>query len=47
MSQENKELILDVSDLKVRYETEDGVVHAVNGVNIQLERKKTLGLLWL
>ncbi len=44
MSQENKELILDVSDLKVRYETEDGVVHAVNGVNIQLERKKTLGL---
>ncbi len=39
-----KDLILDVQDLVVRYETEDGIVRAVNGVNIQLERKKTLGL---
>ncbi|MEG0854584.1 MAG: ABC transporter ATP-binding protein, partial [Angelakisella sp.] len=41
---EKQDLILDIQDLVVRYETEDGIVRAVNSVNIQLERKKTLGL---
>ena len=41
---ENSKLILDIQDLVVEYHTEDGIVHAVNGVNIQIEPKKTLGL---
>ncbi|HHY53082.1 MAG TPA: ABC transporter ATP-binding protein [Clostridiales bacterium] len=38
------DLILDIQDLVVNYETDDGIVHAVNGLNLQLEKKKTLGL---
>ena len=41
---ENSKLVLDIQDLVVEYHTEDGVVHAVNGVNLQIEPKKTLGL---
>ncbi len=36
MSQDKNQLILDVKNLVVRYETEDGVVHAVNGIDLQL-----------
>lgn len=36
--------ILNIEDLRVRFETEDGVVHAVNGVNLKLGYKRTLGL---
>lgn len=39
-----KDLILDINDLVIHYETEDGVVEAVNGLDIQLEHGKTLGL---
>lgn len=39
-----KDLILDIKDLVIHYETEDGCVEAVNGVDIKLERGKTLGL---
>ncbi|NLY37407.1 MAG: ABC transporter ATP-binding protein [Tissierellia bacterium] len=39
-----KDLILDLQDLYVRFEVEDGVVHAVNGLSLQIERGKTLGL---
>jgi len=39
-----KDTILNIKDLVVHYETEDGVVEAVNGINIQLEKKKALGL---
>jgi len=42
-SSENK-LILDVEDLVVRYETEDGIVRALNGVDFKVGYKKTLGL---
>lgn len=38
------DLILDIQNLVVNYETDDGIVHAVNGLNLQLEKKKTLGL---
>ncbi|MBU0926151.1 MAG: ABC transporter ATP-binding protein [Spirochaetes bacterium] len=38
------DLILDVKNLAIRYETEDGNVHAVNGVDLQLGYRKTLGL---
>jgi len=44
MRNEKKDLILDVENLSVRFETEDGVVYATNGVSIKLEKKKTLGL---
>ncbi|MEA1976008.1 MAG: ABC transporter ATP-binding protein [Bacillota bacterium] len=36
--------ILNIEDLVIRYVTEDGVVEAVNGVNIKIEKGKTLGL---
>ena len=38
------ENILDINNLVVRYETEDGIVEAVNGIDIQLGYKRTLGL---
>lgn len=41
---ENTNNILDIKDLEVIYKTEDGVVKAVNGINIQLEKGKTIGL---
>ena len=40
---ENKE-ILNIEDLRVRFETEDGIVYAVNGINLRLGYKRTLGL---
>lgn len=39
-----KNLILDVKNLIVRYETEDGIVKAVNGLNLQIECGKAIGL---
>lgn len=36
--------ILEVRDLVVQYETDDGCVHAVNGVSFDLQKRKTLGL---
>ena len=43
MGIENKE-ILRIKDLRVEFRTDDGIVKAVNGMNISLERGKTLGL---
>lgn len=39
-----KDLVLDLKNLVVRYETEDGIVKAVNGLNLQIERGKAIGL---
>lgn len=44
MAETKKDLILDIRDLVIHYETEDGTVEAVNGIDIQLEQGKTLGL---
>lgn len=41
---EEKKLTVDIENLNVRYETSDGIVEAVNGIDLQIERGKTLGL---
>jgi oligopeptide/dipeptide ABC transporter ATP-binding protein len=38
------ERLLEVKDLGVEFATEDGVVHAVDGVSFELERGKVLGI---
>ncbi|WP_405379017.1 ABC transporter ATP-binding protein [Phascolarctobacterium sp.] len=38
------DLILDIKDLVVHYETEDADVHAVNGIDIAIGKERTLGL---
>lgn len=44
MTIKKEDLILDISDLVVHYETMEGTVHAVNGIDIKLARKHTLGI---
>jgi len=36
--------LLDIRDLEVRFNTDSGVVHAVNGLNLSLHSGKSLGL---
>src|ERR671938_1888791 len=38
------ERLLEVRGLKVRFATEDGIVHAVDGVDFELERGRVLGI---
>ena len=38
------ERLLEVKDLKVQFATEDGIVHAVDGVDFELDRGKVLGI---
>lgn len=38
------ELILDIKNLKVEYRTDDGVVNAVNGLDLEIEKGQTHGL---
>ncbi len=39
-----KEYCIDIKDLAVKYTTVDGIVSAINGVDLQIEKGKTLGL---
>lgn len=39
-----KNLCLDIQNLSVEYRTSDGVTKAINGVDLQIEKGKTLGL---
>ena len=39
-----EDLILKIKDLVVHYETEDADVHAVNGIDLEISKKRTLGL---
>lgn len=41
---EKNNVILSVKDLDVQYSTEDGVVHAANGITFDLYEGETLGL---
>lgn len=36
--------ILDIENLSINYETDGGIVHAVNNLNLSLEKGKTLGI---
>lgn len=38
------EYVLEVEDLKIQFDTDDGSVYAVNGVDLRLKRRSTLGL---
>ena len=38
------ENVLEITDLGIRFDTDTDVVYAVNGVNLKLKRKSTLGL---
>lgn len=40
----NNENILEIKNLHVRFDTDDAIVYAVNGVNIALKPQQTLGL---
>lgn len=42
MNEKNR--LLEIQDLSVEFRTDDGIVKAVNNMNIQIERGKTLGL---
>ena len=42
--QPSTEPLLEVKDLTTRFDTEDGVVHAVNGVSYSLDKGETLGV---
>ena len=44
MNESKDDLILDIKNLRVRFETEDGIVNAINGIDLQLGYKRTLGL---
>ena len=39
-----QEPLLQVEDLHVEFSTEDGVVHAVDGISYEIERGRTLGI---
>ncbi|HYF81608.1 MAG TPA: ABC transporter ATP-binding protein [Clostridia bacterium] len=40
----DKNLILNIENLVVHYETENGTVKAVNGIDLKLEKKRAIGL---
>ena len=44
MMNENKDIVLNIKNLKVEYHTDENIVYAVNGIDIQVPRNSTLGL---
>lgn len=44
MREKGNDYILDVENLVVRYETEDGIVKALNGIDLKLKHRQTIGL---
>jgi len=40
----SEKLLLDIKDLTIHYETTDGVVYAVNDLNLRIDRGETVGL---
>ena len=37
------QILLDISDLAIQYKTENGIVHAVEGLDLNLDVGETLG----
>ena len=44
MTEETKETLLELDELKVYFYTEDGVVKAVDGVNLKVKKGEVVGL---
>ena len=44
ISKNNRTMALEINNLVVEYRTDDGVVHALNGIDMEIEKGKTLGL---
>jgi len=42
--EKEKEILIDIEDLWVKFSTDDGVVKAVNGISLKLEKGETFGL---
>ena len=40
----SSDLVLDIENLAVRFETDDGIVRAVNGLDLQIRKGRALGL---
>ena len=38
------EYVLEIKDLRIRYETDEAIVYAVNGIDLKLKPQSTLGL---
>jgi len=43
ISKNNRTMALEINNLVVEYRTDDGVVHALNGIDLEIEKGKTLG----
>ncbi len=43
---EEKPTILEINNLETHFDTEDGIVHAVNGISFALKEGESLGLVW-
>ncbi|GAB1427703.1 hypothetical protein MASR2M17_11300 [Aminivibrio sp.] len=43
MAVKDKDLLLDIRNLSVRFDTDSGIVKAVNSLNLSLEKGKSLG----
>ena len=41
---DKKNLAVEIKDLVVEFRTDDGIVQAVNGLDLEIERGKTPGL---
>lgn len=44
ISKNKKEMALEINNLVVEYRTDDGIVHALNSFDLNIEKGKTLGL---
>ena len=43
-SNQSEQALLRVRDLKVHFRTDDGILHAVDGVDLHINRGETLGV---
>ena len=43
ISKNNRTMALEINNLVVQYKTDDGIVYALNGIDMEIEKGKTLG----